>query len=165
MSEIPTTLQGWYDGGPWKNLQSMESHPWEPHVGAPLDHPVPPPFRRYRIGSIERAPHEMMHLVHAPDEVMFDPWWGIRAPASVLTPEALRAEAVVLTIESTVRTYVGGNPLKDYVWLLHRLSHDRVSLKELQDIADEAAERWSIETIWTELQRKYAIIREKGDVT
>lgn len=158
---IPTDLPSWLAGIPWIKLTDEESAP-----GHSANQP------RFTIKP-EFDVHELAHLIHCQDEHVLDPLWGLGEIesdfANDLTPEQLPHEMEVITIQEFINYRLKGgiaarpnrNKLFSYISMAYSTWYHQNEQRRMviDNAVNTAYERWTVESIYAELQRKINLVQ------
>ncbi len=174
--DIPKDIEAWMAGAPWVEVRGslFSAVVFAKKSGIPIS-----PLTIYQTNYADRRSHELAHLVVCKDSDVLDPYWGVNEFSTdnnpALSKEACKIETEVTVVNRIIDTnfHYGHDPLwvndKRAVAItisdsIFPIVGEDVSFEEVVSWASESINKWDLEKIWAELQRKYALIaKQLGD--
>lgn len=180
---IPTSISDWLNGGPWLITRDDFFRKAEGVVYQGKEKPSAFTIQNGRMfdngkGMVyeDRSIHEIAHLICCSDADIFDPYWGVQEfnfddgskNGMLLGLEASKKEIEVVCVQERIEVHTERTTLTQsmitprYMYPLSRSGNTiPEGISEYDFVirqCNQALSRWSIRTIWAELQRKYALI-------
>lgn len=166
----PTEIRDWLAGGPWRISHESIGDRLEAGGRAELFTIYPRPQRGWSEA------HELAHLIIAQDHQIFDPTWGynefIFGMTRWLSRDCSLNELLVCAVQYTIMVQCGyefgrfgyGSILSREDWPISIVGpYSNMWEDELRAHLREHGAKWaSVPACWAELQRKYALIRERN---
>lgn len=162
---ISQESQHWYGGLPFKKVDVL----WRDYMTSCWNRPdQAEPFLWFKDGP---NLHELAHLVCASDEHILDPFWGV--PFNTPFEEdafgsrkVLMLEVEVLCVQERIETHWRGSTsptpeIPDVVCALiglRAMKAEGVPRHCVRAHAKTCLAKWSLETIWRELERKKTLV-------